>query len=333
MYEKEKEKIIYWARKLNERGFVTARSGNISLKVDKGVLITSHDCYLGELTPADILLVDSKGEVLEGKREVTSEKDLHLKIHKKFPKIQVVLHAHSPYTVAFFYYFDKLDVFSFEEKFYLGNIKVIPQDTPTVTDVEPVLEKLEASSIVVLGQHGVVAVGRDFKEAFSLIELLEEQAKVNLMLKVTRSQSHKVTRDEDDIIERKDKDREEKFELLSKEHIERLTELVNNDEEVQSLGGKYDLTCSLAVKDIDTGRVACFYYQKGKIVKTDSNENAEFLIAGKSDILKKIFNREIDPFVASTQGKVKTKGDFAKMSRWYPVLVRTFKLWEQAPVE
>jgi len=37
--------------------------------------------------------------------------------------------------------------------------------------------------------------------------------------------------------------------------------------------------------------------------------------------------------VASTQGKIKTEGDFTKMSKWYPVLVRTFQLWEEAPVE
>lgn len=328
---KEKKEIIYWARKLNERGFVTARSGNISLKIDKGILITAHDCYLGELNEDDILLIDNKGIVLEGEKEVTSEKDLHLGIHNRFKEIKVILHAHSPYTTAFFYYFDKLDIFSFEAKFYLGSVKVISQQTPTVTDIEPVLREFENSSIVVLGQHGVVSTGKDFKEAFSLIELLEEQAKVNFMLKVTRSPGHKVT-GEEKVIENKN-NIEKRYGLLSEEHVQRLVELVNNDQEAQELGKKYGLTCTLAVKDIDRGRCVCFYYEQGKIVKTDSNDNAEFIISGKSDMLKKIFNREIDPFVASTQGKVKTKGDFAKMSRWYPVLVRTFKLWEKAPVE
>ena len=32
-FEKEKKEIIFWAKLLNERGFVTARSGNISRKV------------------------------------------------------------------------------------------------------------------------------------------------------------------------------------------------------------------------------------------------------------------------------------------------------------
>ena len=327
MYGKEKKEIIYWAKKLNEKGFVTARSGNISLKVDKGLLITSHDSYLGELKEEDILLVDKEGRILEGKGEVTSEKDLHLEAQNRFKEIRVVLHAHPPFTVAFFHYFDNLDIFSFEAKFYLGDIKVVPQETPTVTQIEPVLKELENSNIVVLKDHGAVSVGEDFKSAFSLIELLEEQTRVNLVLKSTVPRSQSTVNSPQSIVHS-----EKKYELLSKEHIERLVELVNNDEQAQSLGEKYDLTCSLAVKDVDTGRVACFYYQKGKIIKTDSNEEAEFLIIGESYILKKIFNREISPLVASTQGKVKTKGDFSKMSKWYPVLVRTFQLWEKAPV-
>ena len=58
-FDKERKEIIYWAKLLYEKGFVTARSGNISSKAgpDK-LLITSHDCYLGHLQEDDILLSD-----------------------------------------------------------------------------------------------------------------------------------------------------------------------------------------------------------------------------------------------------------------------------------
>ena len=331
-YVDEKKEVIYWAFLLNQKGFVTARSGNISMKLEDGLLITSHECYLGHLTESDILLMDLNGNIIEGKGELTSEKTLHLDIHKKFEDIKVIIHSHSPYTTAFFHYFRNLDIFSFEGKFYLGEIKVIPQKTPIVTDTAGVLCALENNNIVVLGGHGVVAIGKDFKQAFSLIELLEEQAKVSLMLKVIKPPGRRTTGSGCEITGRKDSDSEKKYKLLSREHIERLVELVNNDSKAQALGQQYDLTCTLAVKNQETGDCVCFYYEKGKIVETDNSGNAEFMIIGKETILKKVFNRELDPFVASTQGKVKTKGDFAKMSKWYPVLVRTFKLWEQAAV-
>lgn len=330
-FRRKKEELIYWAQLLNQRGFITARSGNVSCRVENNnILITAHDSYLGYLEEEDILLVDLEGKILEGIREITSEKLLHLSLYKDNPEANVVLHTHSPFSTAFYHYYDKLDVFSFEAQFYLGEIPVIEQKTPTVTEIKDVIQALGKSNIIVLKNHGVVAIGKSFKEAFSLIELLEEQAKVNLFIKgkdksvATHKKSEKEGQEIQEI---------QRYKMLSSQHSQRLMQVVNNDKEAQSLGQQYDLTCTLAVKNQDNGQVMCFHYERGKIIKIDNEENAEIVIIGKEDILKRVFNREIDPFVASTQGKVKTKGDFAKMSKWYPVMVRTFKLWEQAPVE
>jgi L-fuculose-phosphate aldolase len=182
--DQERKEVIRWARLLNQKGFVTARSGNISCKVDpKTMLITAHDSYLGHLEEGDLLLTDLGGNILEGTREITSERLLHVDIQGYFQNCNVILHAHPPFTVAFFHYFERLDIFSFEAKSYLGNLTVIPQEGPTVTDTRPVLEALNTSPIAVLKDHGVVSVGKGFKEPFSLIELLEEQAKVNLTMR------------------------------------------------------------------------------------------------------------------------------------------------------
>ncbi len=322
-----KKQIIYWARLLNQRGLVTARSGNISCRADDKILMTSHDSYLGQLAEDEIVLVGSDGDVLEGAKQPTSEKPLHLGILGHIDQAQVVIHSHSPFTTAFFHHFKQLDIFSFEAKFYLGDVKVVAQTGPTVTDVDPVIEELMDNNIVVLGDHGVVAIGRDFKSAFSLIELLEEQCKVNLILSGKQEQSFNIEEAKEEILPEP-----QTYELLSEGHIKKLTEVINSDTEAQELGKKYDLTCSLCVKDKDSEKSACFYYQQGRITHTDNNQVAEFSITGSRDVLKRIFNCKIDPFVAITQGKVKTKGDINKISKWYPALVRTFKLWDQAKV-
>ncbi|MCP4653390.1 MAG: hypothetical protein GY858_08435 [Candidatus Omnitrophica bacterium] len=319
-----KKDIVYWSKLLNERGLITARSGNVSCKVGANILITCHDCYLGHLEEDDILLMDLNGNVLEGKRPPSSETQLHLAVHNKFKDISVVLHSHSPFSTAFFHYFNKLDIFSFEAKFYLGDIAVLPQKTPTVTDVGPVVQALEDGNVIVLKNHGVVAMGKDFKESFSLIELLEEQSRVNLTV---RGKDAKISLDADE-----DYSTSHKEKLLSGKHIELLVKIINEDQQVQQLGKQYDLTCTLAVEDQDSDNSVCFHYQNGKIVKVDQSKEAEFVISGTEEILKKVFNRKIDPFVASTQGKVKVKGDFAKMSKWYPVMTETFKLWGRVEV-
>ncbi len=328
-YEAEKREIIRWAKILNERGFVSGCGGNISLKVSEdAILITAHEAYLGFLEPDEILLLSLDGEILEGKKSPTVEKEAHIEIHKEFKEQKVVIHAHSPFTVAYFSIFYELKFFSFEAKLFLGKVPKIPQNTPTIGEIPKIKKALLNSNIIVLENHGVISIGKSFKEAFSLVELLEEQAKIGIFTKIYEDAKKKMEKD----LPKVEKPEIIKYKLLSKEHIERLKEIVNGDKQAQDLGKRYNLTCTIAIKNLDTGDVARFVYKEGKIIETDKSEDADFLIYGKEEMLKKIFNREIDPFVAAAQKKVKTKGDFSKMSKWYPVLVRTFKLWEMAPV-
>jgi len=327
-YTTEKKQIIYWAQLLNEKGLVTARSGNVSMRTGSNVVITAHNTYLGHLQETDIVVMDKEGNLVDGTVSPSSERAMHLGILERFKDMNVVIHSHSPYSTAFFHYFEKLDIFSFEAKFYLGNVPVVSQRTPTVTDINPVIKALEGCNIVVLGNHGVVAMGKDFKEAFSLLELLEEQAKVSFTAKSARLVPHKPLEIE---TEHKAGNRP-KFKLLSQDHIQALKDFVNNDTEVRTMGEQMNLTCTLAVRNEDNNDCVCFYYEQGRIDKIDDNQNAEFIINGSEEILKKVFNREIDPFVASTQGKIKMKGDFARLSRWYPVMVKTFALWGRVEV-
>ena len=61
-------------------------------------------------------------------------------------------------------------------------------------------------------------------------------------------------------------------------------------------------------------------------------QQAEFLITANESIWRAVFNREIDPFVATTQKKMNLRGDFARISKWYAPCSRIFQLWTQVPV-
>ncbi|MDD5259429.1 MAG: class II aldolase/adducin family protein [bacterium] len=181
-----KKEFIYWAHLLWERGLVAGRSGNVSARTSQQkILLTVTNCYLGMLTASQIAVAGLDGRILAGSRDcrLTMEKDLHLGILRKFPKVNVVIHAHPIHTVAFFECYRKLDIFGFESKLHFEKLPVIPQSTLTVTRIAPVLAALDTSNIAVLKNHGVVAMGEDFRSAFALIEMLEEQAKVNLLLR------------------------------------------------------------------------------------------------------------------------------------------------------
>ena len=161
---------------------MTGFNGNISARVDADtILITATGTCLGYLKPTDIVTLNFKtGEVI-GEGKASSERFMHTEVYKNFPDIKAVVHTHPTYTNGFFLSNEILEPKTFEAKFYLGIVKSVPQSTPSVTAMEPVIKELKVSNIVVLRNHGVVAIGKDLFYAFVLIQELEEQTKVELV--------------------------------------------------------------------------------------------------------------------------------------------------------
>lgn len=327
-----KKEIIEIGKLLWDKDLVCGRSGNISAKDKDMIFITTHDSSLGELSDTDIAKIDISGKLLDGlpageagKNIPTSELPLHLGIYKNIDT-NCVVHSHSPKVVAYFSVNDKITPLTFETKLYVGDVPVIEQLTPTVSDINPVVEALKKSNIVVLKNHGVVAIGKTLKDAFYLIQILDEMVEMDIIKKLYSSESKSTSSKEV-------KSQLKKYELFSKEQIDEIVRSVNTDDKFQSEGKRTNLSLSLAVKLDEDGKVYSFDFKEGKIVNVSNDENAEFLISGPKNYWKMIFNRELDPFVATTQKKLKLRGDFAKISRWYAQFGRLFELWRNVPVE
>jgi L-fuculose-phosphate aldolase len=185
VFETEKQEIKFWGSQLHQHRINYGRSGNISKKAGDKILITAHESYLGFLDEDDILVIDQEGIILEGDKEPTAEKSLHLFLYEKFPQKAVVIHAHPPYTVHYFYHHETLNPITLEERVYLGKVSAIPQKTSTITDLDAIHQALSNNDIVIIKDHGVVAIGANFKYTFSLIELLEINARLRLTTTTT----------------------------------------------------------------------------------------------------------------------------------------------------
>lgn len=324
--DKNKKEVIEIGKLLWEKDLVAATCGNISLKLDKNnILITSHNACLGILSDADIIMMDLEGNAKD-KKEPTAEKPIHLAIHKNFAQ-SAVIHTHPPFINGYFAVRNKLDCPTFESRLLLGDVPCIEQHTPAVTDLDSVIEALKNSNIVVLKNHGVIAIGDTLKEAFFLIQLLEEAVKVNLVAQLYSNKEEKITENEDS------QENIPKFEMFSDEHIKAIVDLVNRNEDFLSQAKHSELRTKLAIKIDETGKTFCFAFDDGKITNISNSEGqAEFVISGPQDIWRKIFNRQLDPFVATTQKKLRLKGDFGKISRWYAPFNKLFEVWRKVGV-
>ena len=326
--DKNKKEIIEIGKMLWDKDLIAACCGNISLKVDKNnILITAHNCSLGLLSEEDIVTMDFEGNTKDKKAQ-TTEKPIHLAIHKNFTQ-PAVIHVHPPFINGYFAVRDNLDCLTFESRLLLGDVPCIEQNTPAVTDLDSVIDALKNSNIVVLKNHGVIAIGDSLREAFFLIQLLEEAVKINAVARLYSNK--KEEKGQEDKNPQQDVVR---FEMFSDEHIKAIVDLVNKSEDFLKQAKSTALKTKLAVKMDDTGKTFCFTFDDGKITDISNSESdAEFVIAGSGEHWRKIFNRELDPFVATTQKKLKLKGDFGKISRWYAPFNKLFEVWRKVGVK
>lgn len=90
------ESLIDAGRRLDQRGWVPATSGNLSVRLDEDrIAITVSGAHKGHLGEKDILLVDAEGRSLDA-RKPSAETALHCQIYRRNPTAGAVLHPHSP---------------------------------------------------------------------------------------------------------------------------------------------------------------------------------------------------------------------------------------------
>jgi L-fuculose-phosphate aldolase len=323
-----KKEIILTGSRLYRAGLAVAKSGNLSARLDKEhILITATGAALGNLNLKDIVKVNLATSNPCGKILPSSELPLHSLIYKNL-EADVVIHCHPPLINGYFSVADSLKPLTFESKFYLGDIPVVAQDTPTVTRPKEVIDALKANNLVVLKNHGAVAIGKNFSDALSLTEALEEAVRTVAVARLFKQ----------DILDDLNKPLKEvlagpniAYPMFSREHIQAIVDLVNKDEFIAQKGRELDLTVQLAVNLDATDKAYRFTFEKGKITKLDNTNDAPFVISAPREVWELVFSGKLDSFVAVTQGKMKLQGQLGQLSKWYVPFTRLFAIFKEVP--
>jgi L-fuculose-phosphate aldolase len=325
-----KLEIIKAGSRLYAAGLAVARSGNLSARIDEdNILITASGTFLGQLKQDDILKVNLNNPDASGALKPSSELPLHTLVYRNFPA-RVVLHCHPPLINGYFAVAKTLKATSFETKFYLGEIPVIPQETPTVTDPEAVIAALKANNLVVLKNHGTVSIADNFEDALNITEALEEAVK---SAACARLFDKGILDSLDSALRDNLKRDEQSYAMFSKEHVQAIVELVNKDEFIAQKGKELDLTVKLAIRMDGCDEVFKFNFEKGKIVRLDFDADAPFVISAPASVWEQVFLGKLDSFVAVTQGKMKLSGQLGQLSKWYVPFTRLFALFKEVKIK
>lgn len=103
MLEELKKEVYDANMQLPELGLVTFTWGNVSgIDREKGLfVIKPSGVDYNDLKPEDMVVVNLKGEVVEGDYNPSSDTPTHTYLYNHFPKIGGIVHTHSPWAVSF----------------------------------------------------------------------------------------------------------------------------------------------------------------------------------------------------------------------------------------
>ena len=173
-----KDQICDVCHKMWQLGWVAANDGNVSVKLDDGtILATPTGMSKSFITPDKLVLLNSKGEVLEAAEGLrpSSEIKMHLRCYDKREDVKSVIHAHPPGATGFAVAHKAMDMYNMiEDVAVIGAVPLTPYGTPSTIEVPNAIEPyLEEHDVMLLEIHGALAVGSDVITAFYRMESLE----------------------------------------------------------------------------------------------------------------------------------------------------------------
>lgn len=169
--------------KLYERKLTVSAGGNMSIRLDDGILITPSGRNKGLLIPEDMVKLTFDGKVVgEGKPSI--EHKFHLALYNKNQDTNAIVHCHPLHCTALAVKGEKIKSdLTPEGVLLLGDVPMIDYFTPGSDELVKAVEACSDSKAMLMKRHGALTQGRTMEEAYNRMEELEFQAQLQLMVR------------------------------------------------------------------------------------------------------------------------------------------------------
>lgn len=178
-----REKIIGVGAVLVEKGLVQSTGGNISVRTERGFVITPTSMEYSSLVPDDMVELSLDGTIIKGSRTPSIERDMHRLIYLSRPDVNSVIHTHSICVTAMAAARCPLPAITDNQVMFFGG-KVNVADYAPVGSLQLAQNALAAigdGNGVILANHGSICTGKTLNEALVRCEMLETFANIFLL--------------------------------------------------------------------------------------------------------------------------------------------------------
>jgi ribulose-5-phosphate 4-epimerase/fuculose-1-phosphate aldolase len=183
-----REDIVKLGKSLFERGLTAGSSGNISVRLDDGWLLTPTNASLGRLDPSTLSKLDWEGRLVSG-APPSKEAFLHRSMYEQRDGAGAIVHLHATHSAAVscMHGLDHANCLPPLTAYHVMKIGLLPL-VPYFRPGDPALGTAIAAlagkhSAVLLANHGPIVSGSSLESAANAIEELEETAKIFLLLR------------------------------------------------------------------------------------------------------------------------------------------------------
>ena len=161
--------LLDTSRRMVELGLNRGTAGNTSVRCGNDILITPSALPVAEMSEQDMVLLDAEGKVLQG-RKPSSEWRFHRDIFNARPEIGAVLHMHSTFATTIACLGRDVPAVHYHIAIAGGDtIRCTPYSIfgeQNLSDLA--LQALADRKACLLGNHGMIALGKDLADALSV---------------------------------------------------------------------------------------------------------------------------------------------------------------------
>ena len=185
---RQRDQIVDFGRSLFDRGLSAGSSGNISVRLEDGWLLTPTNASLGRLDPARLSKLDREGRHISGDQP-SKEAFLHRAMYQQRERAGAIVHLHSTHSAAVscmcgLNHDDCLPPLTAYFVMKIGRLPLVPYHRPGDPALAGAIGALARKhSAVLLANHGPVVSGSSLEAAVYAAEELEETAKLFLLLR------------------------------------------------------------------------------------------------------------------------------------------------------
>jgi len=176
-----RRELLRYGRKIAERLLVVGPGGNTSARAGANVVVVkASGCAFEDCTEADFIPIDmTTGDVIGSSRKPTCEIHMHLACYLRRPDVHAVIHTHAPLATGVACTGQTIPPLFPDLVALVGSeIPVVPYIVPAGLKLANAVAPLvETHNAVLLGNHGVLTVGANVREAYFRNLIVEEAAK------------------------------------------------------------------------------------------------------------------------------------------------------------